>query len=70
MSRRWSVQAYNDQNTCSYINRKMTIPQVLVYIIYLWFNLVFLSSQKFFFVVEPERPITTRTTVRPGWTIC
>ena len=40
MSRRSSAQAYTDQNTCSYVNRKTTISQVLVYIIYSLFNLV------------------------------
>ena len=41
MSRQSSAQAYTDQNTCSYVNRNTTISQVLVYIIYLLFNLVF-----------------------------
>ena len=67
MSRQSSAQAYTDQNTCSYVNRKTTISQVLVYIIYLLFNLFF---QKFYFIVEPERPIATVSLVRPGWTIC
>ena len=40
MSRRSSAQAYTDQNTCSYVNRKTTISQVLVYIIYSLVNLV------------------------------
>ena len=71
MSRQMSTQAYTeaytDQNTCSYINRNTTISQVLVYIIYL---LLILFFQKFYFVVEPERPIATVPLVRPGWTIC
>ena len=66
MSRQSSAQAYTDQNTCSYVNRKMTISQVLVYIIYC----LILFFQKFYFVVEPERPIATVPLVRPGWTIC
>ena len=48
MSRQSSTQAYTeaytDQNTCSYVNRNTTISQVLVYIIYLLFNLVFFSK--------------------------
>ena len=45
MSRQSSTQAYTEaytyQNTCNYVNRNTTIPQVLVYIIYLLFNIVF-----------------------------
>ena len=71
MSRQSSTQAYTEaythQNTCSYVDRNTTISQVLVYIIYLLFNLVF---NKFYFVVEPERPIANVPLVRPGWTIC
>ena len=68
MSRHSSTQVYNeftkstDQNTCSYVNKNTTIFEVLVL-----FNLVF---QKFYFVVEPERPIANVPLVRPGWTIC
>ena len=73
MSRQSSTQAYTeftkstDDNTCSYVDRNTTISQVLVCIIYLLFNLVF---NKFYFVVEPERPIANVPLVRPGWTIC
>ena len=41
-------------------------PSTCIY--YLLSNLVFF--QKFYFVVEPERPIATVPLVRPGWTIC
>ena len=70
MSRHSSTQVYNeftkstDQNTCSYVNKNTTIFEVLVL-----FNLVFFF-QKFYFVVEPERPIANVPLVRPGWTIC
>ena len=69
MSRQSSAQAYTDQNTCSHVNRNTTVSQVLVYINYLLFNLVFFF-QKFYFVVEPERPIATVPLVQTGWTIC
>ena len=69
MSRQSSTQAYTeaytDQNTCSYVNRNTTIFEVLV-----WYYLFILVFQKFYFVVEPERPIANIPLVRPGWTIC
>ena len=72
MSRQSSTQAYTeaytDHNTCSYVNRNMTIFEVLVCIIYLF--IVYSCFQKFYFVVEPERPIANVPRVRPGWTIC
>ena len=37
---------------------------------YYLFILVFFFLSKFYFVVEPERPIATVPLVRPGWTIC
>ena len=73
MSRHSSTQAYNEfTKVLIKIHVAMStetrqFSKVLVCIIYLLFILVF---QKFYFVVEPERPIANVPLVRPGWTIC
>ena len=73
MSRHSSTQVYNEFTKVPikiHVAMSTKTRQFSKYLYVLFIYCLILFFQKFYFVVEPERPIATVSLVRPGWTIC